>query len=301
MRVNIKVLVALVTVLCLAGCGKAGPGPDGIGDVIRFTDRVRGDLDTKAYSENSIASIRQNGFKVACVTETNLVTVFNERAVWDGTLDAYVTESGMFYYPTGGEAVSFYAAYPASQSVDLHSSSAYLSYVSSPDTDLLTAVRTGVTARKTSVAMEFGHVLSLIAFKARGTDDDALYRLRRITVESPDGGVYDYSGGTWAPSGDTASVEVFSGDLPFLGTAEVGAPFTVVPCNPVIRVEWECWSTDGTVLMATYSESGSLEEALLPGEACTVTLVLSNREGNPMVFDVKVTPWDSEDHEVNLN
>lgn len=297
MKTNItvnKVLAVLLASFSLAGCGKSNPGP-GMQDVIRFTDYIH--EDTKAYSDNTIADIRTNGFNVACVTGTSKITVFNDRAVWENSMSAYVPQSGMFYYPAN-ESVSFFAVYPVTQSVQVTSGSAFLSYTSDPDTDLLSAVKTGVTARKTSVALEFEHILSLVKFKAEGTDDRALYKLKKITVESPDGGLYEYPEGNWTPSGTNTTAAAYEGELTLDGKTEVPGGLTVVPCNPVIHVEWDTYSLDGTVRMASYSESSSLADVLQAGMQNTVTLKLTNSSGNPISFEVTVSGWENYNREV---
>lgn len=290
---------ALVFCVLLAACGKERVMPVTAPwqGVICFGDCTVGvEVETRAYAENKAADILADGFGCACVTSQG-VTVFNERCAWDAGRGVYLPVGSPYYYPGTG-TVDFYAAYPASSQVTLLPGTASLAWAEDPDGDLLTAVRTDVQKGTSAVRLTFGHALSLVRFRAVGTDPTVTYRVRSVGVECPSSGTYSYSSSGWTPTGGPVTVGSFSGDLALSGTTDIPGAVTVIPSTPVVKVSWDCLS-EGS-LIASYSESRALPEALLPGQECEVTLRLPNRDAVGIVLDITATAWDTTSQDVSF-
>lgn len=290
---------ALVFCALLAACGKEPVVPVVAPEqgVICFGDCTVGvEVETRAYAENKAADILANGFGCACVTSQG-VTVFNEKCEWNSGKGVYMPLRSPYYYPNEG-TVDFFAVYPASTDVALSSGAASLSWTENPDADLLTAARTGVSKETGTVALAFGHALSLMRFRAVGTDAAVTYRVKSVAVECPASGTYSFSNSGWTPSGNSVTVDDYSGNLVLSGTTDIPGAVTVIPSTPVVKVSWDCLS-DGA-LVASYSESKALSEALLPGQECSVTLRLPNRDAVGIVLDITVTGWDSTSQDVSF-
>lgn len=253
--------------------------------VISFADDFV--IATKAYSENTAEQVRENGFITACLTADG-TAVFNEKVEYDGSFSAYRTQSKQYYYPSAG-TVDFFCAFPASNSIGISGGEVTLSHSQDPDTDLLVAKRTGIGASDTAVVISFDHALSLIHFKAEGSNDALTYKIKSISIDVPASGVFDYDAYCWTPAVDSVKESYSSETVVLDGPTVIPGAVVFVPCEPKVNVQWDIY--DGEILVASYSEAKPLGRALNPGEECTVTLVLPDNAFGEMLLDVVVNPW----------
>ncbi len=265
------------------------------GQIVFGVEGVGASVATKAYGENTAAQLQANGFKVAGVTSANSV-MFN--AVASYASGVYSPAGGPYYFPASG-TMSFFAAYPQDRTVDVDASgAATLSWSHDPDVDLLAAKNVGVSATSSSVALTFDHVLTLLKFKAEGTDASVVYKVKNITVRVPGSGVYSFADNAWTAGGTNVS-QVYSDAVTTLsGVTDIDGAVTVVPCTPIVAVEWDTYASDGTTLIASYSDSKSLGTAVSIGKTATITLKLPNSDSNDITFTVEVNPWGSENHDL---
>lgn len=250
------------------------------------------DVATKAYSENTVTQVQNNGFKVAGIVNSTgtKVTMFNCHATWSSPTSCYNPDGGPFYYPVS-DNMNFYAVYPSSQNITISSGAATLAYTQNMDTDLLASKALNVASQASPVALTFDHIKSLLHFKAVGTDPYAMYKVTGITVTAPNGGTYSYASNSWTASSTNGSYVYSSATTTLSGTTTIAGAMTLVPCTPSVTVTWDCYSLDGATKVAAYSVTKSLGDALLIGKDTTVTLRLPNSSAVPITFSVTVSSW----------
>lgn len=254
-------------------------------------------VETKAYSESTVAKVKAGGFGVAALNGTTLL--FNKTAVWDEAASSYSPSDGPYYWPASG-TVDCYAVYPASQAVTVSGSAASLSYAHDGDTDLIAAKVTGAESSSSPVSLTFSHVLSLVKFKAVGSDSNVKYKVKCVKVTVPSSGKYDYASGAWSDTTAKAQ-QVFSSSVVTLsGTTVIPGTMTVIPCKPAVYVEWETYSPEGDVLIHSYSDIKTLDAGVAMGKESTITLTLPNSSAVGICFTVGVGAWGSESHNMNF-
>lgn len=266
--------------------------------MITFGVRATGaGIATRAYAENTAASVQQSGFNVAAVNGISLM--FNSFASYIGGV--YLPEGSPYYFPASG-SLDFYAAFPASHSVNVMSGVATLSYEQDADEDLLVCAVSGATSQGRSVDIVFDHALSLLRFKALGANADVIYKVTSVKVGAPSSALYSFSEGAWLNTGSYGDV-VYSSAVTTLGSSAtvIDGAVTVIPCIPVVSVEWSVYAPDGNTLIGSYSSSKSLGVALSMGHETTVILTLPGGDVDGISFSVNVNPWVSEEHNLILD
>lgn len=254
-------------------------------------------MTTRAYAENTAASVQESGFSVAAVNGTSLM--FNSVASYSGGV--YLPQGSPYYFPASG-SLDFYAAFPASHDVNVTSGVATLSYEQDADEDLLVCAVMGATSQGQSVGIVFDHALSLLRFKALGANGDVVYKVTSVKVGAPSSALYSFSEGAWLNAGSYGDV-VYSSAVTTLGSSAtvIDGAVTVIPCIPVVSVEWSVYAPDGNTLIGSYSSSKSLGAALSMGHETTVTLTLPDGEVDGVSFSVNVNPWVPEEHNLILD
>lgn len=290
--------------ICLAflfaSCNKEDAGMRSFtGEDFSFSDKAIIFADdfvvTKAYAENTAEQVREGGFNAACLAGD--ATVFNEKVEYDGLSSAYRTKSKAYYYPSSGK-VDFFCVFPSSNTIGKNGGEVTLSYAQNSGTDLLVARRTGIGASDTAVVISFDHALSLIHFKAEGSDDALTYKVKSVSINVPDGGVFSYNDYEWSPSTDSTA-EIYSSRVVTLdGLTEIPGAVVFVPCEPEISVQWDIYY--GDIPIESRDETRFLGSALKMGEECTVTLMLPGTDSEKMDFDIVVAPWDSTERDLTF-
>ena len=313
------IILSLAAASALAACSKNQTG------IVPETEALAGQtapitfvcdspvlrVETKTVTQTTAASLTSGGFACAGVEYDSLsyTTLFN--CGWNYTTDCFVSASP-YYYPASG-SMNFYAVYPKSQAITVSGGSVSITYASDNQTDLVVASKSGVSATASSVSLSFDHILSLLDFKVKGSDENAYYKLNSISCTVKSGGTYSFSSGSWTTAGSSdAPVQILSAATPIgKGNASavsdhstytsVGGNVTAVPCTPAISVSWSTYMDSGcTRKIADYSCSGVSIQSVSAGKKSTVFLVLPNNDAKTISFSVSVNEWGEETQEVSL-
>lgn len=296
-----KVFLSICAVAAMIACNKndvTPMQPANESSVITFG--VAELLATKAVSESTGATVQATGFNVAGITSDD-VTYFNELASFvSGT--SYKTAT-QYYYPTG-KTLDFYACHPVNNEITITNAAASVSYTHSKYEDLIVAMAQNVSSQAGDVALTFDHILSQLIFTAKGSDTNADYVLKSITVKAPNGGTYTFADGKWS-RGTLADEAYWATDLAVsTSTATtVNESMTFLPGEIQVTASWECY-VDGQ-LVASYTKStpavGQANAIVLDkGKKNTVNLTLPNASAVGISFSVTVNPWGSTSQDVTL-
>lgn len=258
---------------------------------------ILAEVQTRAYSENTATEVKTNGFNVAGITGTT--TMFNEKATF--AEEKYSPVNGPYYYPASG-TMNFYAAYPVSQAVSVDAGVATLAYTQNQDTDLLAAKATEVSPSDGPVALAFDHILSLLKFKAIGSDSQVIYKVEEIKVNAPNSGTYAYASNSWSNGTTNDDYTYSSTETQLDGTTAIDGAITVVPCTPTITVKYSTYSKDGSLTkIHSYERTKALASAVSQGKECTITMTLPNDEAQGITFTISVNPWGNEAKDITFD
>lgn len=251
-------------------------------------------MKSKAVTESTVATVEENGFKVAGVTSENTV-LFNEVAKKVSDKEYYSTDTP-YYYPTTG-TTSFYAVYPNAEVIDVTEGVATVAYTSDGNKDFIVASATGVSASDESVALAFAHALSQVSFTAIGSDPNVTYKVESVTLTAPATGTYAYANNKWTDG--TASSYTYVNEATEVSTSEataLGAAQTHLPTTLNVAVSWKCYS--GGALVGEYTKDADFTPTM--GKKCMVNLTLPNAAAKPITFTITVADWGEETRDITL-
>lgn len=288
-----RLFLILCGTLALAACNKTvenslRTGEDNAEGRIVF----RAEQLTKSVTESTASVLQANGFKVAAVTGTT--TFFNENV-------SYVNEKSWFetaqtyYYPSVN--TNFFAVYPKTQAISIDGTgAATLTYTSDGNTDLIAAKALDVAARETPQPLTFDHILSQVVIKCQGSDANAEYVVKSVTLSNTDAATYAYSSGEWTGADKDKATAIVSSNTA-ASTASfttMGEAVTAVPAEMDLRVTWDC--LQGTTIVGSYDETVSFTPTM--GKVCTVNCTLPNKDAKAIKFTINVNPWGEETQNV---
>lgn len=288
--------MAVAAVLC--SCSRGGdvtvPADRGISFYVSAPPAPRA---TKSYSEATEQTLRAEGFNVAAVDSGGSL-MFLRHAVFSG--GAWQPEGGPYWWPAG--RVTFCGVYPCGLRMTVSSGDVTADYVHAPGTDMLASC--AVTARREgSVPLTFTHALSLIRFEGVSTDPAFRVKVRSVSVKVPSSGTYRFATGTWTPGGATVG-ETYSStltELPQDGTpAPIAGAVTAIPCSPSVTVEWDSYSADGKIFIASHKDTKSISPSLEKGRECLVTMRFSEKSAQQITFSVSIRPWEHIHHKIDI-
>lgn len=296
MRFRPIIYLFILTGSLLISCKKEEVVPVGTDKDFRIAFGLEGVGVSKAVHETTVSEIAANGFNVAGVMSEGMV-FFNEKAIKDE--DGIYRTSTDYYYPME-DAISFFAVYPLERQVVFINGSPCVQY-DSPlgfDEDLVLASRKNVTMNPSVVGLTFRHVLSQLKFTFIGSDTNADYILKSLTVLCRKKGTCDFDG-VWTPDAETAELSFISSEIAVPTNMKLSLEESKSCIPTVIQVccEWETYQNG--VKTATYSRSTpDLDSAdaivMEQGKRNTINLVLPNEQAKEIVFTVTVNPWDED-------
>lgn len=279
---------ALLFVSCAKHAEVAGTSEPG-----RIVFRAENNA-TKSVVESTASTLESNGFKVAAVTGTT--TFFNENVSWNSSEDWFETAT-TYYYPS--TSTDFYAVYPKTQAITVTTGVATLSYTSDNNTDLVAAKSTGVSARSTALPLTFDHILSQLVVKCQGSDTNADYVVKSVSVANTNAATYAYAAGTWSGTNKSKVTSVVSSNTAastaFMTT--MGEAVTVVPAEVDLRITWDC--KQGDIIVGSYDRTVSFTPTI--GKICTVNCTLSNEDAETVVFEVALNAWGTESQNITFD
>lgn len=295
MKQTIKSFLALmagaIAVMMCASCSKENISSAEPGSEIRFVV-----VDTKAFAETMASTLQTGGFKVAAIYDSDHSAMFNAAVAYDSGSSSFAVPGQHYYFPVS-QAMSFYGVYPADGTitVDATTGKATLTYSHDPDDDLITAAVNGVSKSNTpsgSVGLTFGHALSQLSVTAKGEEPTVDYKLMNLTVTAADGGVYDFSDGTWTLN-TSAADRVLYDDASGMGVGTsdktaVGSALSVMPGDVKVRAVWKCYNKGTSIIVN--EKDVTIDVTLVKGESTTLDLTLPFN-GTGLSFSTTVGAW----------
>ena len=287
-----RLFLILCSALALAACNKivenslSGEG-NSAGHIVFRAEQL-----TKSVTESTASVLHANGFRVAAVTGTT--TFFNENV-------SYVSENAWFetaqtyYYPS--VATNFFAVYPKTQAISIDGTgAATLTYTSDGSTDLIAAKALDVVSRETPQPLTFDHILSQVVIKCQGSDANATYVVKSVTLSNSDAATYAYSTGAWTGANKAKASTIVSSNTAASTSAftTMGEAVTAVPAEMDLRVTWDC--LQGSTVVGSYDETVSFTPTM--GKVCTVNCTLPNKDAQVIKFTISVNPWGEETQNV---
>lgn len=133
--------------------------------------------------------------------------------------DAFFTSTPVYYWPSDGSDLSFYAYSPSAAdlgaAVTINSTTKTLVDFSpkaniQEQKDFVTANATGNKTNETAgVALTFEHRLSQIEIKAKNANEGYVYKIQGVRIAQPvSKGTFDFSNNTWSLGTDKVNYEV---------------------------------------------------------------------------------------------
>lgn len=289
-----RLFLILCGTLALAACNKTAENSLRTGEG-NAEGRIvfRAEQPTKSVTESTASVLQANGFKVAAVTGTT--TFFNENV-------SYVSENAWFetaqtyYYPS--VATNFFAVYPKTQAISIDGTgAATLTYISDGNTDLIAAKALDVVSRETPQPLTFDHILSQVIVKCQGSDANATYVVKSVTLSNTDAATYAYSSGAWTGANKAKASAIVSSNTAASTSSftTMGEAVTAVPAEMDLRVTWDC--LQGSTVVGSYDETVTFTPTI--GKVCTVNCTLPNKDAKAIKFTINVNPWGEEN--VNLS
>lgn len=281
---------AALALLFLSSCQK-GMTPSAPSQEIRFVV-----VDTKAFAVTTASTLQTGGFKVAAIYDSDHSAMFNAAVTYDSGSSSFTVPGQHYYFPVS-QAMSFYGVYPADEAiaVDATTGKATLTYSHNPDDDLITAAVNGVSKSNTpsgSVGLTFGHALSQLSVTAKGEEPTVDYKLMNLTVTAADGGVYDFSDGTWALNTGAADRVLYDNasgmGVSTSGKTAVGSALSVMPGDVKVRAKWTCYNKGTSIIVN--EKDVTIDVSLVKGESTTLDLTLLFN-GTGLSFSTTVGAW----------
>ena len=268
---------------------------------------------TKAAEANA-GTLESNGFVVSAYytpTSGTAAYYFENIPVTYAT-DHYPTT---YYWPIEGK-MDFYAVYPTSTITN----KTIANYTTEGAEDLLGAVKTGEdcathNTTKTTVPLQFNHLLTQIYFEIKGEDTVNSYKVEKIILEAKDDATYTYSSGAWSTP---VTKKTYTYYAPTSAVAFTGANYTVfgtkvdnslmlIPQQDVIVKVYYTVETPAGAVLSKFNEDttdNNHQYKSFTASSSTVTTDVDWTKGttvkyqltlpigvNPIEFTATVTDW----------
>ena len=205
-------------------------------------------VDTKAFSEATATSL-QSGWNCLALTSDG-TTLFNTALTYEAPI--YRVSGKTYYYPLG-KTMDFYGCYPTSLAIDAGTKS--IAYSQNPDTDLIVAKQTGVSAQSEAVSMDFSHALSQVDMKVKGSDTKADYFLKNLYLSTPANGTYVFADDEWTSLGTVTEYSYYTNAGASVSTSSYqafGGPMSFIPGTAKLRAVWECRNKGEATVIGSY-------------------------------------------------
>lgn len=256
------------------------------------------DIETKAFSESTNATLRSQGFQVAAVIDDGNDVMFNNAVAFSN--GAYTVPGEHYYFPVSG-SMSFYGVYPV-QAVSVSSGIAALSYSHDTDNDLIVAKATEVTRQSATVMMTFEHALSQVSINARGNDPKVDYKLVSASLSAPAAGIYTYADGKWAPSSSITEYSIYNNPSGMAISTEamtpVGSPMSIIPGRIELNAKWKCYNRGTSLLISDKDVTVAVTISSGVHTSLNLNLPLDSSE---IKFDSTVNPWIPAIQEIDMD
>lgn len=244
----------------------------------------------KSFEETTLATIQRNGFSCMSYLSDSRALYIDRDVLYDGR--NYVFRDASYYYPLEA-ALDFYAVYPMGLGMGLNPQGDFqVEFAYDPDADLVVASALGKTRQSGEVTFEFNHVLANVALKCRGGDQNVLYTVSSVELQTAAAGSYNVSRGEWMILSDVVSEEFVEEEtLLSMEPLALGKCISCIPGTAAVRARWKCLDKSTGVLLAEYDQSVQL--TLVQGCRSTFTLTLPNSKAIGIDCAVKVAAWNT--------
>jgi len=299
------ILAAASAALILSGCAKNEPAPSA-----SEAAGGKGEINFTTYTGRTVTK-----------TGTDLNQSFNVEAFLTSTkakyFDAtdYTYASGKYtgavthYWPLEG-SLDFYAVSPLKYkntsgtdvTLKVADDSTFTVTATDGKTDIVAAKKTS-QAKVDAVALEFGHKLTKVAFKAVGADTTKIYKIDSITVNANSTGKYNYGASESWTSAGTPYNYIFLGTDKTIpaktkSAVPVGDTLFLIPSQGSVTAKVRYSVYEGATKIDT---TVSAIEVDLPTTAWginkSIAYVLTlnfTSSATPITFSATETGWDAE-------
>lgn len=249
----------------------------------------------KSFEETTLATIQRDGFSCMSYLSDSRALYIDRDVLYDGR--NYVFRDASYYYPLEG-ALDFYAVYPMGLGMGLNPQGDFqVEFAYDPDADLVVASALGKTRQSGEVTFEFNHVLANVALKCRGGDQNVLYTVSSVELQTAAAGSYNVSRGEWTVGSGVVPEEFVQSQTTLSATPlALGGYVSCIPCTAAVRARWKCLDKTTGTLLAEYDQS--VPVTLVPGCRSTFNLTLPNSKAMQIDCAVSVSAWDSASEDV---
>lgn len=279
-------ILLIIPFFLLCGCTKEREAVEVFSDLpIEFTAE---NPSTRAFTATTSAA----GFKCTAV-RTSGAALFSNLATG---VDAGRSTTG-YYWPMG-ESLSFYGVHPASQTMAVSSSGAFITVGSSSQPfsgsqDIIAMKKADVAFGTSPVPVTFDHILAGIddVYLETEEDDDYEIFITSATITVPCAGRYNLLTDSWIASSTVQIADLGSYYETGGETIDTGFSRTIIPGTCTIDVDYEIYGTEILVF------SRSAEVTLSQGKRSTINVKVPHGRG-ALEVTVSVKDWE-EEHEIN--
>lgn len=256
MKKSAKTILALAAGLtALASCSK-NPGNQARKEIVFGISGVR--VETRSLVETDFDELKDNGFRVFCMTSGDEPPVFNTIVRYDGTDKVFRDPSTRYYYPESNCPLSFGAIYPPTETIQMEDGIGIIHYSQNPDKDLCAAHLCEV--QECTIMLNFSHPLARISFNCAAEDEAVDCKIDRIGIVAKNKAKFiidpigedDY----WEDDEDTEDTEypIVSASTAISTTmAPIGETMTFIPGDYILKVKWSVYRKGSGELLAQYS------------------------------------------------
>lgn len=255
-------------------------------------------VEVKSFTEADNSQLQANGFKVAAVIDEDNSVMFNSAVAYNSGDAVYRVSGSNYFYPNEG-TMSFYAAYPASETIALSEGAASITYAQNADEDLVVSKALAVAKQGTPIQMDFEHILAQVSINCTGEDTSADYKVKGIKITSADGGVYSFADDRWTLDTTDGEYNVYSNTAGITVTTKtpVGSAMSFIPDTVQLNVIWDCFSKGTENLISTNNQT--VEITLSKGKHSTLNLILPSN-ASEIAFDTSVEEWENEEENIEV-
>ena len=249
---------------------------------------------TKAFTEATATSLQSGWNCLALMSDGT--QMFNTALSYQSGI--YRVSGKTYYYPLG-KTMEFYGCYPTSLNIDAGTKS--IEYAQNPDTDLIVAKKTGLSAQSDAVSMEFSHALSQVDMKVKGSDTNADYFLKNLYLLTPADGTYAFTDNGWTSLGTATEYSYYTNAGAIVSTSvyqAFGSSMSFIPGPAKLRAIWECRNKNEDTVIGSYDVT--VDVNLQQGMHSTLNLTLPNSDAKEINLSVTVQAWKTESKDIEI-
>ena len=249
---------------------------------------------TKAFTEATATSLQSGWNCLALMSDGT--QMFNTALSYQSGI--YRVSGKTYYYPLD-KTMEFYGCYPTSLNINAGTKS--IEYAQNPDTDLIVAKKTDISAQSDAVSMEFSHALSQVDIKVKGSDANADYFLKNIYLLTPADGTYAFTDNAWTSLGTATEYSYYTNAGAAVSTSAYqafGSPMSFIPGPAKLRAVWECRNKNEDTVIGSYNVTVNVN--LQQGVHSTLNLTLPNSDAKEINLSVNVQAWNTENIDIEV-